>query len=66
MWTWCNYSALMPVAYGSNVKEASLDGQVIRAKQLEGVASQQAGTGHESFAPCCSETRVAGLFVLPS
>lgn len=29
------YSSLMAVAYGKNVKEAGLDGQIIRAKQLE-------------------------------
>ncbi len=34
------YSQLMAVAYGSSAKEAGLDGQVIRAKKLEEVASQ--------------------------
>ncbi|MCY3768630.1 MAG: CoB--CoM heterodisulfide reductase iron-sulfur subunit B family protein [Gammaproteobacteria bacterium] len=34
------YSQLMAVAYGSSAKEAGLDGQVIRAKELEEVASQ--------------------------
>ena len=29
------YSSLMSVAYGKSVKEAGLDGQIIRAKQLE-------------------------------
>ncbi|MGA7799641.1 MAG: CoB--CoM heterodisulfide reductase iron-sulfur subunit B family protein [Gammaproteobacteria bacterium] len=34
------YSTLMSVAYGKNGKEAGLDGQVIRAKQLEEVANK--------------------------
>lgn len=29
------YSTLMSVAYGKNIKESGLDGQIIRAKQLE-------------------------------
>lgn len=34
------YSQLMSVAYGDNVKQAGLDGQVIRAKQLEDIANR--------------------------
>jgi len=34
------YSTLMAVAYGSSAKEAALDGQVIRAKQLEDIAAK--------------------------
>jgi heterodisulfide reductase subunit B len=34
------YSTLMDVAYGRNGKESGLDGQVIRAKQLEEIASK--------------------------
>lgn len=34
------YSTLMSVAYGKTVKEAGLDGQIIRAKQLESIASK--------------------------
>ncbi|WP_455207760.1 CoB--CoM heterodisulfide reductase iron-sulfur subunit B family protein [Kaarinaea lacus] len=34
------YSQLMSVAYGKNAKEASLDGQIIRAKQLEKIAEK--------------------------
>jgi heterodisulfide reductase subunit B len=34
------YSTLMAVAYGKNGKEAGLDGQVIRAKQLEDIAGK--------------------------
>ena len=34
------YSTLMSVAYGKNGKEAGLDGQVIKAKQLEEIASK--------------------------
>ncbi len=34
------YSTLMSVAYGHSAKEAGLDGQVIRAKQLEEIASK--------------------------
>lgn len=35
------YSTLMSVAYGKNGREAGLDGQVIKAKQLEEIASNQ-------------------------
>ena len=35
------YSQLMSVAYGSNAKEAGLDGQVIRAKKLEEAAKRK-------------------------
>lgn len=34
------YSQLMDVAYGRNAKDAGLDGQVIRAKQLEEIANK--------------------------
>lgn len=34
------YSQLMSVAYGKNSKEAGLDGQIIRAKQLEKIAEK--------------------------
>jgi heterodisulfide reductase subunit B len=34
------YSQLMAVAYGSNAKEAGLDGNIIRAKQLEELAGK--------------------------
>ena len=34
------YSTLMAVAYGATAKEAALDGQVIRAKQLEDIAAK--------------------------
>ena len=34
------YSTLMSVAYGRSAKEAGLDGQVIRAKQLETIAGK--------------------------
>ncbi|MBT8134535.1 MAG: heterodisulfide reductase, partial [Gammaproteobacteria bacterium] len=34
------YSTLMSVAYGKNGKEAGLDGQIIKAKQLEAIASK--------------------------
>ena len=34
------YSQLMSVAYGKNGKEAGLDGQIIKAKALEGIASK--------------------------
>ncbi len=34
------YSTLMSVAYGYSAKDAALDGQVIRAKQLEEIASK--------------------------
>ena len=34
------YSTLMSVAYGSSGKEAGLDGQIIKAKQLEEIASK--------------------------
>jgi heterodisulfide reductase subunit B2 len=34
------YSTLMAVAYGATAKEAALDGQVIRAKQLEAIAAK--------------------------
>jgi len=34
------YSTLMSVAYGKSAKEAGLDGQVIRAKQLEDIANK--------------------------
>ena len=34
------YSQLMDVAYGRSAKEAGLDGQVIRAKQLEDIAGK--------------------------
>ncbi|NOX07890.1 MAG: heterodisulfide reductase [Gammaproteobacteria bacterium] len=34
------YSQLMSVAYGGNVKQAGLDGQIIRAKQLEDIAGK--------------------------
>ena len=32
------YSQLMTIAYGGSVKDAGLDGQVIRAKKLEEIA----------------------------
>ena len=35
------YSTLMSVAYGKNGREAGLDGQVIKARQIEEVASNQ-------------------------
>lgn len=34
------YSTLMDVAYGKNAKESALDGQVIKAKQLEDIANK--------------------------
>ena len=34
------YSTLMAVAYGATAKEAALDGQVIRAKQLEAICAK--------------------------
>ena len=34
------YSTLMAVAYGASSKEAGLDGQIIRAKQLEDIAAK--------------------------
>lgn len=34
------YSTLMSVAYGSSAKEAALDGQIIKAKQLEEIAAK--------------------------
>ncbi len=34
------YSTLMSVAYGRSAKEAGLDGQVVRAKQLEAIANK--------------------------
>ena len=34
------YSTLMSVAYGKNIKESGLDGQIIKAKQLEEIASK--------------------------
>jgi heterodisulfide reductase subunit B len=34
------YSTLMAVAYGKSAKEAALDGQIIRAKQLEEIAAK--------------------------
>ena len=34
------YSTLMTVAYGGSAKQAGLDGQVIRAKQLEAIANK--------------------------
>ncbi len=34
------YSTLMAVAYGKNGKQAGLDGQIIRAKQLEDIADR--------------------------
>jgi len=34
------YSTLMSVAYGKSAKEAALDGQVIKAKQLEEIAAK--------------------------
>lgn len=34
------YSTLMSVAYGRSGKDAGLDGQVIRAKQLEEIAAK--------------------------
>ena len=34
------YSTLMAVAYGATAKEAALDGQIIRAKQLEDIAAK--------------------------
>lgn len=34
------YSTLMSVAYGGSAKDAGLDGQIIRAKQLEDIASK--------------------------
>ena len=35
------YSTLMAVAYGKSGKQAGLDGQVIRAKQLEAIAEKK-------------------------
>ena len=35
------YSTLMSVAYGRNSKDSGLKGQIIRAKQLEKIASKQ-------------------------
>jgi len=34
------YSQLMAVAYGSSAKEAGLDGNIIKAKQLEDIAGK--------------------------
>jgi len=34
------YSTLMSVAYGKSAKEAALDGQIIKAKQLEDIAGK--------------------------
>jgi len=34
------YSQLMSVAYGASAKEAALDGQVVKAKQLEDIAAK--------------------------
>jgi heterodisulfide reductase subunit B len=34
------YSTLMSVAYGKSAKEAALDGQIIRVKQLEDIAGK--------------------------
>ena len=34
------YSTLMSVAYGRSAKDAALDGQVIKAKQLEALAAK--------------------------
>ena len=34
------YSTLLSVAYGASDKEAGLDGQIIKARQLEEVASK--------------------------
>jgi len=34
------YSTLVSVAYGRNAKDAALDGQIIRAKQLEEIADK--------------------------
>jgi len=34
------YSTLMSVAYGKNLKESALDGQIIRAKKLEDIANK--------------------------
>ena len=34
------YSTLMSVAYGKNVKQSGLDGQIIKAKKLEEIASK--------------------------
>ncbi len=34
------YSTLLSVAYGKSAKEAALDGQIIKAKQLEDIASK--------------------------
>ncbi|SEH05245.1 Uncharacterised protein [Candidatus Venteria ishoeyi] len=34
------YSTLISVAYGHNAKDSALDGQVIRAKQLEEIAAK--------------------------
>jgi heterodisulfide reductase subunit B len=34
------YSTLMSVAYGKSAKEAALDGQIIKAKQLEAIANK--------------------------
>ena len=34
------YSTLMSVAYGKTGKESGLDGQIIKAKQLEAIASK--------------------------
>jgi len=34
------YGTLLSVAYGKSAKEAALDGQIIRAKQLEGIAGK--------------------------
>jgi heterodisulfide reductase subunit B len=33
------YSQLLTVAYGSSVSDAGLDGQIIRARKLEDIAS---------------------------
>ena len=35
------YSTLMAVAYGKNAKQAALDTQIIRAKQLEEIAGRK-------------------------
>jgi heterodisulfide reductase subunit B len=34
------YSTLLSVAYGKSAKEAALDGQIIKAKQLEEIANK--------------------------
>jgi heterodisulfide reductase subunit B len=35
-----DYSTLLSVAYGASGKEACLDGQIIKARQLEEIASK--------------------------